>query len=123
MTFALFYNMQDLSAVAAALERANITYASNDDRGIIRACWSGGLDQWATAPLAPEPWISEDADCRIIVVTATYRGSAVTLAQMFDAWGRTVTANPREPDAYAGGIEILNAIVSDAPSGAREPWP
>ena len=122
--FALFYNMQDLQTIAAILQRANIRYSSNNDRSLLQACWGGGLNAWQTSPLAPQPYAGNDPDCRIVTVDATFQGHPVTLIQMLDAFDRTALANPREDDAYAGGVEFLRAISSDARvSGGKDPYP
>jgi len=125
MAFAIFLNGQDLAAAAAIVQNQNWNFASNDDKNVIQQCWQGGLNGWASAPHAPDPWGSQDADMRIVVINATYKGKTVTLLQMLDAWNNTALANNPDPAAYGGGIIFLNALYTDIRFGGdgRDPWP
>lgn len=111
MAFALFYNREDLTPIAAEIGRADLTGA---DRQLAQKVWNGGGKNWNSAPLAPIDRNSGDPDCRILVIDST-----VTLAE-FIAFLRRMALSV----GTIGG-EYLNALADDMtrPSGAVEPWP
>jgi hypothetical protein len=109
MPFAIFYNREDLTPIAAEVGRADIPPG---DKQIAQKLWNGGLKNWNTAPLAPPDRNSGDPDCRILVVDST-----VSLAEFRLFLRRMAASNP--------GAEYLNALADDmmGESGAVEPWP
>jgi len=52
MPFAIYYNDEDASTLAGAVNRSDLTNAEKQTAGKI---WNGGLKNWATAPLALSP--------------------------------------------------------------------
>ena len=121
MAFAIFYNHQDLTAIAANVQA---TLASNYDqflttqqRNTIKQTftrdWNGGLNGWATAPIAPLNKQEGDPDTRIIVVS----GQQVLLADLISAL--------RTLGGVVPGALYMIAIADDlsGTSGAVEPWP
>jgi len=67
MAFAMFYNMADMTAMAAVFNDASIT---GKDRNDGRVFWNNGLSAWQSAPRAPvaHPGYDNDPDMRILVV-------------------------------------------------------
>lgn len=114
MAFAIFYNLADLAELQAGLNRQDIQ--PNADRQLALAFWNAGINGYATAPLAPEPYRSGDADCRIIVVDGKHQGQTLTLAML-----RALLYRQAGPL----GFPILAALADDmgGVSGAKDPWP
>lgn len=116
MAFAIFYNMQDLQAMAAAFQDAGI---SGKDRNDGRTYWNNGLSGWQTAPLASatpgattHPDIGwGDPDVRIIVVQ---NATLASLRQYLDF------LKGKYPQCV-----FLGALADDLthPLAAVEPWP
>lgn len=112
MAFVIFYNHQDLTAIAANVEA---TMASNYDayfqsvqernqvKQTFQRCWTGGLSGWSTSPTIMQKYPTHpeylalygdnDADCRAIEVS----GPQVSLAGLVDALRIMGT---RVPGAY-----------------------
>lgn len=113
MAFALFYNREDLTPIAAEIGRADLTGA---DRQLANRVWNGGGRDWNTAPLAPPEMRARegDADLRILVIDST-----VTLTQFRDFLYRMAASVGSVGGAY------LAALADDmgGSSGAVEPWP
>jgi hypothetical protein len=67
VAFALFYNMQDMTAMGEAFNGAHI---KGNDRNAGRTYWNNGLSDWQSAPRAPieHPEFDNDPDLRILVV-------------------------------------------------------
>ncbi len=121
MAFAVFYNHQDLTAIAAEV---GATLANNYDQYLtvqernsckqtFQRAWTGGLNGWSTAPIAPLDRQEGDADTRIIVVS----GQQVTKASLIAALNVIAAKVP--------GAAYMGAIARDlaGPSGCVEPWP
>ncbi len=120
MAYAIFYNHQDLTAIAANVQA---TMASNYDQFLTTTqkntakqtftrAWNGGLSGWSTAPLAGalDP-NGGDTDALIIVVS----GQQVLKADLISAL-RIVGQNVPNAD-------YMNAIADDLTNTAIEPWP
>ncbi len=117
MAFAIFYNREDATRIAAEFSRSDL---KGQDKSLASAVWNGGLKNWNSAPFASSdanaaPHADGDPDCRFIVVTG------VALAD-FIAFLRRMSAN--------AGAEYLAALADDmscytnpACAGAVEPWP
>jgi len=67
-----------------------------------------------TAPVAPPQYQQGDPDTRILVITATSGGGAVTKQQMIDLLRRLSTQS---------GAGFLRPIADDMDTSAIEPWP
>lgn len=111
MAFACFYDMADLSAMAAAFRAASI---SNQDRRAGDTYWNNGLSAWQTAPRAPveHPEYDNDPELRIVVVQnntlAAFRQYLYMLYGKYPA------------------CTFLGALADDLGGGhwqAVEPWP
>lgn len=119
MAYAIFYNHEDLTSIAANVEA---TIANNYDQFLTQQernstkqtftrHWNGGLNKWSTAPLAgSQNPNTGDTDALIIVVS----GSQVTKAAMISAL-RTV--GEKVPNA-----QYMIAISDDLQRTAIEPW-
>lgn len=121
MAYAIFYNHQDLTAIAANVQA---TLSSNYDqfltnpertssKQVFNRAWNGGLSGWSTAPIAPPERQEGDADTRIIVVS----GQQVSLADLRNTLRLLGTKVP--------GAQYMIAIADDlmGASAAVEPWP
>ena len=119
MAFAIFYNREDLTPIAAELTRQDL---SNNDRRFAQAIWQGGASGWNTAPLAPREYQCVqtpegercDDDIRILVIDAQVQGQPVTLQQTRDFLYRQ--------SSLPGGI-YLAGLADDMGRTAVEPWP
>lgn len=121
MAFAIFYNHQDLTQIAANVEAtlANnydqflTTQERNSVKQTFQRAWTGGLSGWSTAPIAPPNKQEGDPDTRIIVVS----GAQVSLAALIAA---VLLIGQKVPGAL-----YMQAIADDLSrsSGAVEPWP
>lgn len=58
MAFAMFFNRQDVSQIAAEVNRSDLTQADKTYAGKL---WNGGLKNWSSAPVAPanSPYFGE----------------------------------------------------------------
>lgn len=121
MAYAIFYNHQDLTAIAA---NVNATLANDYDQFLtsqerntckqtFQRVWNGGLNGWSTAPLAGalDPNGGLGGDSTIIVVS----GQQVSKADMLAALRIIGT---KVPNAL-----YMLAIADDLTRTAIEPWP
>lgn len=121
MAYAIFYNHQDLTAIAANI---NATLANNYDpflttqernstKQTFQRAWNGGLNGWSTAPLAgaQDPNGGLGGDSTIIVVSGQQVSKADLLAAL------RVIGNKVPNAAY------MLAIADDLVGTAIEPWP
>ena len=121
MAYAIFYNHQDLTAIAANVEAtlANnydqflTTQERNSAKQTFQRAWTGGLSGWSTAPIAPIEKQEGEPDTRIIVVS----GAQVSLAALISTL--------RVLAAKVPGAAYMSRIADDlsGSSGAVEPWP
>lgn len=113
MSFRIFYNVQDVTAIAAQVNQplAGLTAA---EKNLAKACWNGGLSAWQTAPQGQPPGDPFDPDCRVYTVNATFQGQPVTLAQFIALLERMCAVDPIN-------AQYMCAIASDLRSSAREP--
>lgn len=121
MSYAIFYNHQDLTAIAAnvsaTLASSYDQFLTNQQRNsakqIFQRAWNGGLNGWSTAPIAPANKQEGDPDMRIIVVS----GQQVLLADLISTL--------RLLGGVVPGAQYMVAIADDlmGSSGAVEPWP
>jgi hypothetical protein len=123
MAFAIFYNRQDLTPLAAEISNANII-ATNAEKTLANKIWQGGLNNWSTAPTAlsnPDPRVQAkaggDPDCRYVVITATQQGQPVTAADFRTLLYSVASKNP--------GAGYLVAIANDmaGEDAIADPWP
>ena len=123
MAFAVFYNRQDLTPIAAEISNTNIV-ASNSEKQLANKIWQGGLNNWASAPTAlsnPDPRVQAkaggDPDCRYVVITATNQGQPVTAADFRALLYSIASQNP--------GASYLVGIANDmaGEDAIAEPWP
>lgn len=115
-TFAILYNRQDLTAIAAEATNPGLT---GGERNEINRYWNAGLRDWASAPIAPIEYRCVntpqgtvcDDDMRVVVISSTQVSKAGLIA-----WLRAIGAK------YAGALYML-AIADDLTTTAVEPWP
>lgn len=114
MPFAVFYNRQDLTPIAAELTRSSLQGA---DKQLAQKLWNGGVKNWDTAPFTmgtvDEAYACNDPDCRTLVIDA----AGVTLADMTGLMRRIAASTP--------GAEYLIALARDMDNGggAKDPYP
>ena len=121
MAYAIFYEHEDLTAIAANVEAtlANnydqflTTQERNSVKQTFQRAWNGGLNSWATAPLAPPANQEGDPLITIIVVS----GQQVSLQALRDALRLLGTKVPNA--SYM--IRIADDLGGS--SAAIEPWP
>lgn len=114
MAFAIFYNREDATRIAAEFTRADLP---NADRAFALSCWNAGLNTWNQFnPAPPNHDGPPNGDANIIVVNGKHQGKDITLAQFRAFLYRY---------ADAAGAEYLRALADDMGgySGAVEPWP
>lgn len=144
MAYAIFYNHQDLTAIAANVEATLANnydqYLTTQQRNFVKQtfqrAWTGGLNAWSTSPFATEaeqigPY---DPLTRKIVVS----GAQVSLFDLIEAlmilgsqYVRGSNNFEPAPTARVPGAEYMFAIAKDMHNGgnyvynsaAREPWP
>jgi hypothetical protein len=117
--YAIFYNHQDLTAIAA---NVNATLSGNYDQYLttgertlakqtFQKHWNGGLKNWSTAPVAPVEYQGGDADTRIIVVggQGVIKQDLITVLYLI---------SQRVP-----GTAYMGSIARDLEATAVEPWP
>lgn len=121
MAFAIFYEHEDMTLiaanVAATLNNDYDSFLTTQERNSVKQtfqrCWNGGLNAWATAPQAPIEKQEGDPLMRIVVVS----GQQVSLQALRDAL-RTI--GTKVPDA-SYMIRIADDLGGS--SAAVEPWP
>lgn len=113
MSFRIFYNVQDMTAIVAQVQNP-LAGLGNADKTLARACWNGGISAWQTAPQGQPPGDPFDPDCRVIAVDAKVGGQAVTLAQFIALLERMCAVDPIN-------AQYMCAIASDLRTSAREP--
>ena len=114
MAFAIFYNREDATRIAAEFTRADLPQA---DKSFAQSCWNAGLNMWNQDNPAPaEHDGPPQGDANIIVVAGKHQGNPITLQQFRDFLYRYSTAT---------GAQYLAALADDMGgwSGAVEPWP
>lgn len=124
MAYAIFYNHQDLTEIAANVEAtlANnydaylTTQERNQCKQTFQRAWTGGLSGWSTSPTAIQQYPEHcdgDTDCRIIIVS----GSQVSKQALIDALNILGNKVP--------GAQYMLAIARDLAgwSACVEPWP
>jgi len=121
MAYAIFYNHQDLTAIAAEVQATLVNnydqYLTVQERNTCKQtfqrAWTGDLSGWSTAPIAPLDRQEGDADTRIIVVT----GAQVSKASLIAALNVIALKVP--------GATYMGAIARDlaGESACVEPWP
>lgn len=124
-TFAIFYNFQDMSAMAGSITNPGLSGADKTD---VNRYWNAGLRDWATAPLGVSPFdfppLGADpanTDCRRIVVSG---GAQVTREGLIVLLRRLAAT-------YGAGFEWLQGLANDIEgpvagqnnSGSWAPWP
>lgn len=135
-TFALFYQREDLTAIAAEATNPGLTPS---ERNYATRLWNGGLKDWASAPTAPDKYACVEipfdptgqpayanktitnlgngkwrvCDPNILVVVVS--GAQVSKQQTVD-WCRLIG------NKYPGARYLEN-IGNDIEHEAVEPWP
>ena len=119
--YAIFYEHQDLTAIAAnvsaTLSNSYDQFLTTQERNLAKQVfqkhWNGGFKDWAIAPIAPVQYQEGDPNMRIVVV----RGNGVLLQDL-----RTVLylLAQRVP-----GAQYMAAIADDLAGASAfvEPWP
>lgn len=120
MSFAIFYDAEDLAAIAAqiqaTLESNYDAFLTTQERNSIKQnfnrLWGNGFSGWATAQTAPLAKQEGDPNMKIVV----YAGSQVTVAQLRADLTTLATKVP--------GASYMKAISDDLAgfSAAVEPW-
>jgi len=114
MTFAIFYNREDATRIAAEFTRESLPQA---DKQFALSCWNAGLNTWDQFnPAPPDHDGPPNGDANVIVISGNHKGQPITLQQFRDFLYRYSTE--------AGAI-CLAALADDmgGTSGAVEPWP
>ena len=113
MAFAIFYNREDATRIAAEYTRANLPQG---DKQFALSCWNSGLNTWDLFNPDPRPGQPQPNDANIIVIDGKHQGQTITLQQFRDFLYRYSTLP---------GAEYLAALADDmgGSSGAQEPWP
>ena len=110
MAFALWYNRNDLSAIAGEILRDDLPPAQ---QAITDEAWLGGFQDWEVAPFAPEVKQEGDADVRYVLVN--YPNLSLDRFRSLLYW-----IADHDTDAT-----YMRAIANDMGGGpgATEPWP
>ena len=113
MSFALFYNRQDASQVAAEVGRPDL---SAGDRTLANALWNGGFKNWATAAVAPSnsPYFGEGVAAGNPTLIFICTSNSITKAQLVNLLNRL---------AATSASYYLANIAADIALTAIEPWP
>lgn len=114
--FAIFYNREDLTPIAAEMTNVNL---SAQDRNTANRYWVAGVRDWASAPLAPVEQRCVDTpmgqmcddDMRIVVID----GNQVSKAGLIALLRKVGNTYP--------GARYMIAIADDMENTAIEPWP
>lgn len=106
--FAIFYNREDLSAIAAEATNPGLTPA---ERQTAQRYWNAGIKDWASAPVAPPDRQDGDPDTRILIVD----GQQVSLQGLVDFLNAIGNKYP--------GALYMTAIGDDLARTGVEPWP
>lgn len=116
MAFAIWYNREDLTPIAAEFTRTDL---SPQDRSFANSVWGAGGNTWNTAPIETDPFhAGGDPDCRRVVIDGKHQGQTITLAQFRDFLYRMA--------ASQAGAHYLKNLADDmfsGGSGAQEPYP
>lgn len=114
-TFAIFYNMADLTPLVALVQgELDFTPA---ERTLARRLWQNGLNQWANPANLVDPLLPEnvtccgDTDCRRVVIS----NAQVSKQQMIDMC--------RSVGNRVQGAGFFIAIANDMETSCIEPWP
>jgi hypothetical protein len=112
MAFAIFYNREDATRIAAEFTRSDLPPA---DRNFAMSCWNAGLSQWNVENPDTRP-DEPPTDANVIVIDGKHQGQTITLQQFRDFLYRY---------SAASGASYLSALADDMgrKSGAEEPWP
>ena len=112
MAFAIFYNREDATRIAAEFTRADLP---NADKSFALSCWNAGLNTWNQFNPDTRPE-QQPTDANVVVVNGKHQGKTITLQEFRNFLYRYSTAN---------GAEYLAALADDMGgiSGAEEPWP
>lgn len=113
LTFAVFYNDEDASTIAGALNRSDLT---NAQRQTAQKYWNGGIKNWASGVVTLSPCDDPNVpfDGKLIVIT----GPGLTKQGLADLLN-SVAVNVGLP--HPGGY--LTALANDVLQCGVEPWP
>ena len=112
MAFAIFYNREDATRIAAEFTRADLP---NADKSFAQSCWNAGLNTWNVDNPDTRP-SEQPTDANRVVVDGKHQGKTITLQEFRDFLYRY---------SVAPGAIYLAALADDMGglSGAQEPWP
>jgi hypothetical protein len=116
MAFAIWYNRQDVTPIAAEFTRSDLP---NADRAFAQSVWNAGLNGWNTAPVETDYHAGGDPDCRRIVIDGKHQGQTITLAEFRDFLYRY-------GESGGPGAAYLTNLADDmnnGSDGAQEPYP
>jgi len=113
MTFAIFYNDEDMPLVEQIWTQRNSLVIAQADKTLAGQFWNGGLKNWRSAPIAQSPFeqfIPTNSARRIVVTYGTLRSFR-------DLLYRVALDNP--------SLSYLRALADDMGRncGGVEPWP
>lgn len=113
MAFAIFYNREDATRIAAEFTRSSLPQA---DKSFAQSVWNAGLNTWDRFNPDPRPGQPQPNDANIIIIDGKHQGQTITL-QQFRAFLYRYSTEP--------GAIYLAALADDmgGSSGAVEPWP
>lgn len=112
MAFALFYNREDATRIAAEFTRSDLP---NADKSFAQSCWNAGLNTWNQVNPDPRPE-EQPTDANMVVINGKHQGATITLQQFRDFLYRYAS---QPGAAYLGNL----ADDMGGKSGAEEPWP
>ncbi len=110
MALAIFYNLEDLTALRDTLQGL-VNQVSGADRTYVNRVLTA-IGTPSAAPVAPLQYQQGDSDTRIIVLSF----SGATKISWLDQLAKFIAAN-------LSGREWLRAIWKDSRTSAVEPWP
>ncbi len=120
-TFAIFYNSQDLSAMAGSVTNPGL---SGPDRTEVNRYWNGGLKDWAAAPFGVSPLDDPNDPINALTKRIVVSGPQVSRTGLIALLRRLAAT-------YGVGFEWLGGLANDMEgppgvpnnSGSWEPWP
>lgn len=115
MTFAIFYNRDDLEAISIQLNRGDLNIIDKEEAF---SFWDGGFNRWDIDPRAKSDHLQGDSDTRETVVNA----NNFDLTEFRELLTRIGTNYTDLPGMIVGATEYMNAISDDLATSAVEPW-
>lgn len=109
MSFAMLYNIEDATAIAAWAATTN--GLTQQERQYAQRLWNGGMSAWATAPVVAPAYQQGDPDTRGIVIDGSQVSKQLTMDFL------------RSIAAHVPGAAYMGAIADDMRTSCLEPPP